>query len=187
MPLLIDGHNLIGCGELPGISLADEDDELKLVRLLRCYRSRVRKDITVFFDAGLPGGRSRQLSGSGVEVIFAHDRDQRADDLIASRLRRAANPRNLTVVTSDHALADLARARGARVISSQEFAARLTAPPPSSPRQREEPPLSPQEVEEWLAFFGQEAGNTKEARSRKQEARGRRQEAGGRGSRGARA
>ena len=27
MPLLIDGHNLIGCGELPGISLADGDDE----------------------------------------------------------------------------------------------------------------------------------------------------------------
>lgn len=159
LKLLIDGHNLIGSGELPGISLADEDDELKLVRLLRRYRSRVRKDITVFFDAGLPGGRSRQLSSGGVEVIFAHDRGQRADDLIASRLRRAANPRHLTVVTSDHALADLARSRGARVISSQEFAARLTAPLPSSLRPREEPPLSPQEVEEWLAFFGEKEKN----------------------------
>jgi len=155
MPLLIDGHNLIGSGKLPGISLADEDDELKLVRLLRRYHSRVRKKITVFFDAGLPGGRSRELSSSGVEVIFARDRGQRADDLIASRLQRAANPRGLTVVTSDRTLADIARARGARVISSAEFAAWLTTPLPSSQRPREEPPLSPQEVEEWLAFFGQ--------------------------------
>jgi len=43
----------------------------------------------------------------------------------------------------------------ARVISSAEFAARLIAPPAPSRRPREEPPLSPQEVEEWLAFFGQ--------------------------------
>ena len=166
MPLLIDGHNLIGSGKLPGISLADEDDELKLVRLLRRYRGRVRKDITVFFDAGLPGGRSRELSGGGVEVIFAHDRGQRADDLIASRLRRATNPRSLTVVTSDRTLADIARARGAQVISSAEFAARLTAPLPSSRRPRQEPPLSPQEVEEWLAFFGE-----KKAEMRREETR----------------
>ena len=33
MPLLIDGHNLIG--QIPELSLADEDDEGKLVMLLR--------------------------------------------------------------------------------------------------------------------------------------------------------
>nr|MBC8448436.1 NYN domain-containing protein [Chloroflexota bacterium] len=152
MPLLIDGHNLIGSGELPGISLADEDDELRLVRLMRRYRSRVRQNITVFFDAGLPGGLSRELSGGGVKVIFASDQRRSADDLIAARLRQAANPRELTVVTSDHTLAEMARARGAQVISAVEFAARLTAPLPSSVRLREEPRLSPQEVEEWLAF-----------------------------------
>ena len=173
MPLLIDGHNLIGSGELPGISLADEDDELKLVRLLRRYRSRVRRDITVCFDVGLPGGRSRQLSGGGVEVIFASARRRSADDLIAARLRRAANPRGLTVVTSDHVLANIARDRGARVISTAEFADLLTAPLPSSSRRpREEPRLSSQEVEEWLAFFGEEAGDKgQDARGKMQEAR----------------
>lgn len=152
----MDGHNLIGSGQLPGISLADEDDELKLVRLLRRYRGPGRKRITVFFDAGLPGGLSRQLSGGGVKVIFASDRRRSADDLIAARLRHAARPGELTVVTSDHTLAELAQARGAQVISTAEFAARLTAPLPSSVRQRAEPPLSPQEVKEWLAFFGEE-------------------------------
>jgi len=156
VPLLIDGHNLIGSGQLPGISLADENDELKLVRLLRRYRSRVRSDITVVFDAGVPGGRSRGLSGGGVEVVFAPRRKQRADDIIAARARRAANPRGLTVVTSDHNLADTVRSHGAGVVPSAEFAARLLAPLPSSQRLREEPPLSSQEVEEWLDFFGEE-------------------------------
>lgn len=156
MEFLIDGHNLIGSGQLPGISLADEDDELKLVRLLRRYRSHGRKRITVFFDAGVPGGLSRELSGGGVKVIFASAGQRSADDLIAARLRRAARPGELTVVTSDHTLAELAQARGAQVMSAAEFAARLTAPLPSSVRQHAEPPLSPQEVEEWLAFFGEE-------------------------------
>jgi len=35
MPLLIDGHNLIG--QIPDISLSDPDDEAKLVLLLRRY------------------------------------------------------------------------------------------------------------------------------------------------------
>ncbi len=83
MTLLIDGHNLIGSGQLRGIHLADEDDELRLVRLLRRYRSRVGSDITVIFDSGIPGGRARDLSGGGVHVIFAHATKQRADDLIA--------------------------------------------------------------------------------------------------------
>jgi len=156
VPLLIDGHNLIGSGQLPGISLVDENDELKLVRLLRRYRSRVRSDIPVVFDAGVPGGRSRGLSGGGVEVVFAPSRKQRADDVIAARVRRAANPRGLTVVTSDHNLAETIRSHGGRVVPSAEFAARLLAPLPSPQRLREEPPLSSQEVEEWLGFFGEE-------------------------------
>jgi len=155
VPLLIDGHNLIGSGQLPGISLADENDELKLVRLLRRYRSRVRSDITVVFDGGVPGGRSRGLSGGGVEVVFAPSRKQCADDVIAARVRRAANPRGITVVTSDHNLADTVRSHGAGVVPSAEFADRLLAPLPSPQRLREEPPLSSQEVEEWLGFFGE--------------------------------
>ncbi len=40
MPLLIDGHNLIDAGVFEDISLADEDDEAKLVARLRAWKSR---------------------------------------------------------------------------------------------------------------------------------------------------
>lgn len=153
MPLLIDGHNLIGSGHLPGISLQDEDDELQLVRLLRRYRSRVRGKLTVVFDSGIPGGFSKGLSGGGVEVVFAASQRHRADDVIAARLRHAKNPAGLTLVTADHVLVRLARLRGAKVVTPPDFAARLLSPLPDSHRMREEPPLSPSEVEEWLSFF----------------------------------
>ena len=40
MPLLIDGHNLIG--QIAGMSLADPDDEGDLVMLLRRYATARR-------------------------------------------------------------------------------------------------------------------------------------------------
>jgi predicted RNA-binding protein with PIN domain len=156
VPLLIDGHNLIGSGALPGISLADEDDELQLVRMLRRYRSRIRGAITVFFDSGIPGGRSQSLSGGGVNVVFAPSGRHRADDLISERIRRATNPRSLTLVTADRALVEQARSRGLAVIACSDFAVQLQAPLPDSVRLRPEAPLSAAEVEDWLSFFGDE-------------------------------
>ena len=58
MPILIDGHNLIG--RLPAISLQDPDDEEKLARMLSSYRARTGKSITVVFD---PGGEFLYNSG----------------------------------------------------------------------------------------------------------------------------
>ena len=73
MPLLIDGHNVIGSGVLENISLQDENDEERFVQRLRVWRSNYRGDVTVVFDRGIVGGASRELSGGGVEVIFARD------------------------------------------------------------------------------------------------------------------
>jgi predicted RNA-binding protein with PIN domain len=156
MPLLIDGHNLIGSGTVPGISLDNEHDELELVRQLRRYRSRVRSDITVVFDGGIPGGMSRQLSRGGVNVVFAFVGQQRADDIIMARVRDSSHPNGLTVVTSDSRLAQGVRSLGAQVTSSADFADRLLAPLPSPERSQEESPLAEAEVDEWLSFFGEE-------------------------------
>ena len=152
--LLIDGHNLIG--RLPDISLDDPDDEAKLTARLKTYCARTGKRATVVFDGGLPGGRS-PLSGGGVEVIFAPS-GHPADGILRERIRRARDPRGLVVVTSDNEIIAAAQERGARVVRSEEFAARLSAPRRrrAHPRRGTEPDvrLSPREVEEWLRLFG---------------------------------
>lgn len=151
MPYLVDGHNVIGTGLLPNISLADEDDEIKLVQLLRRYYARVRTPITVVFDKGLPGGRAKALSGGGVEVIFASAVGQTADAVLISRIRRTRHPASLRVVTSDRRVQAVAQAHGCRVISAQAFAHELTAPLPEVPK--DDIRLTEEEVEEWLRLF----------------------------------
>ncbi len=49
MAYIIDGHNLIGI--LPNISLAQPDDEARLIDLLLSYRARGAREMIVFFDA----------------------------------------------------------------------------------------------------------------------------------------
>lgn len=152
MPFLIDGHNLVG--RMPELRLDDPDDEAKLVMRLRTYCARTGKRATVVFDHGLPGGRSHELSGGGVEVVFA-SAGRSADGILRERLRRARDPRGLTVVTSDRQVISAARARGAQVMRSEEFAARLSAPPRAeTPEVETDTDLSPEEVQEWLKVFG---------------------------------
>lgn len=152
MPFLIDGHNLIGRGRLPGLRLDDPNDEAELVIRLRTYCARTGKRITVVFDHGLPGGRSWELSGGGVETVFA-PAGRAADSILCERIRRARDPQGLTVVTSDRQVIAAARARGVRVMRSEEFAAQLSAPRAAEVEQRDVH-LSTEEVEEWLKVFG---------------------------------
>jgi predicted RNA-binding protein with PIN domain len=148
MPLLIDGHNLIG--RLPDLRLDDPDDEAKLVVRLRSYCARTRKQATVVFDHGLPGGPSWSLSGGGVKAVFA-SAGRGADRILRERIRSARNPSGLTVVTSDQEVIAVAEARGTRVIRSEEFAVELSARPGRS--EREDVNLSAKEVDEWLELF----------------------------------
>lgn len=149
MPLLIDGHNLIG--RMPDLHLDDPADEAKLVARLRTYCARTGKRATVVFDQGLPGGRSRGLSGGKVEAVFA-SAGHTADGILRERIRRTRNPRGLTVVTSDGEVIAVAQARGARVIRSEEFADYLQGSP--LVKREEDVHLSEEEVEEWLKMFG---------------------------------
>jgi predicted RNA-binding protein with PIN domain len=156
MPLLIDGHNLIG--RLPDLRLDDPDDEAKLVVRLRTYCARTGKRVTVVFDHGLPGGRSWELSGGGVDVIFA-PAGRTADGILRERIHRARDPRGLTVVTSDRQVVAAARAGGARVLRSEEFAVQLsTRRTVEAPEGEQDTLLSEKEVEEWLQMFGRGDG-----------------------------
>ncbi len=55
MLILIDGHNLIP--KIPGMSLADLDDENQLIPLLQTYCRKRRNTVEVYFDRA-PVGRA---------------------------------------------------------------------------------------------------------------------------------
>jgi hypothetical protein len=127
MPLLIDGHNLIG--KMPNISLKDPDDEKKLINILHKYADLVRKKITVIFDPNpydvTPVIVRQQLHyGSYLTAIFAEP-GVSADKLIRNRVSDTKDRQGLMVVTSDNAVASFVRQTGIRVQSSSDFAKAL--------------------------------------------------------------
>ena len=150
MPFLIDGHNLI---PKLGISLRNVDDEMQLVAHLQAFCRAERKSVEVYFD-GAPTG---QVGTRRLGLVTAHfvRLGSTADAAIRARLKslgRAA--RNWTVVTSDRAVQAEARAVGAVVISSDEFARQVNASTRAAGKGTAgETGMSDAEVEEWLRLF----------------------------------
>jgi predicted RNA-binding protein with PIN domain len=158
MHYLIDGHNLIAA--VPDISLEDPDDEVKLILLLKSWAvARHKREVTVIFDGGLPGGYQQRLSTSRINVIFA-SAGQTADTLLTRRIKKVPNPPEYTLVSSDRAVQGAAAARKMAVLSSEAFVELLVKKEerPLQPKVEESdnPALSSEEVAEWLELFGPE-------------------------------
>jgi uncharacterized protein len=162
LQLLIDGHNLIG--QMPGMSLADFDDEQKLVANLRNYVARhLRKKssgnaarVVVVFDSGTPGGKSQALSGGGVEAIFAADKHTTADRVLIERMRALKRPQEWTLVSSDRSVQQEAARRRMRIVESADFARTLVppeAPLKPSPSDTSDKPEREDDVKGWLDQF----------------------------------
>lgn len=150
MPLLVDGHNLIGHD--PDISLADPQDELLLIRKLESYSRSQRRSLVVYFDRG---GRESGLSPAAGLVTVRFVRPPRtADDAILAHLRRlGGEARNWTVVTSDRQLQAAAKELGAGVVRSDEFLSALRTAEPA-PADAEKPEvISEEEIKEWQELF----------------------------------
>jgi predicted RNA-binding protein with PIN domain len=149
VPILIDGHNLIG--RMEGLSLTDPEDELKLVHRLIAYAARTGKQVTVVFDPGAGPGLAEKRRHGKVEVSFA-PLGSSADAVIRRRVQAASDRQGWLVVTSDLELANAVRRAGARVGSSEEFAAELEAPR-GGPAGSGDVRLTPDEVDAWLELF----------------------------------
>lgn len=158
MPYLIDGHNVIG--QMTDITLDDPDDEAKLVLRLRQYSAHLGKKFHVIFDGGIPAGTS-PLSTSRVKVYFASSQSS-ADSVMRTMIRDAINASAWIVVSSDRAIASVARRRRMHVLAAETFARRLEAMHERQvqeeldsyvPEVKAEPRLSKSEVDEWLEIF----------------------------------
>jgi predicted RNA-binding protein with PIN domain len=112
---LVDGMNVIG--SRPTGWWRDRPGAMRgLVERLDALATQTGDEVAVVFDGG-----PFELSGDRVDVAFASRRGRNAaDDDIAAR----AEP-GITVVTSDRALADRARAAGAEIMGAGEFLRRL--------------------------------------------------------------
>jgi uncharacterized protein len=155
--LLIDGHNLIG--QTPDLSLADPNDEQKLIIMLRKYAARKQARIVVIFDSGNPGGKSKELSGGGVTAIFSGSHTN-ADRILMERIRELKKSGDWIVVSSDREVQRAAQQRKMNVWSSAEFVHKM-GPPPQRDASAEPPTpkdsgLTQAEVDEWLRLFKQE-------------------------------
>lgn len=150
MPLMIDGHNLIG--QLSGIELSDPDDEARLITLLLAYCARTRKQITVYFDQGAPGDSSPPAR-AGLSVKFVRP-PRSADDAMRDHLRRLGRQAvNWTVISSDSQVQDAARRAGAKTMPSSTFARQLRSGPHQTAPEKPERASSPDEIDELLRAF----------------------------------
>jgi predicted RNA-binding protein with PIN domain len=152
MPFIIDGHNLIPW--VPGLSLDEIDDEIRLVELLQEFCRRERKRVEVYFDRAAPGGSRLRKFGNVTARFVRHGRT--ADEAISEKLRRlAGEARNYTVVSSDHSVQAAARAARARVLTSADFVGILLADNTESSNDSgsANKKLSQSEVDEWLDIF----------------------------------
>ena len=122
MSYLIDGHNLIP--HLPGLSLSQIDDEMRLVEWLQGYCQKKRRDVEVFFDQAPPGFLPTRKFGR-VTAHFVRQ-GSTADAAIQGRLlRMGKSARNDSVVSSDRQVQAAARQAHAQVIPSDVFASEL--------------------------------------------------------------
>jgi predicted RNA-binding protein with PIN domain len=155
MPLLIDGHNLIG--RLPDLHLSDPRDEEKLIARLKQYVARTGRRVVVVFDPPRGGDPSSWFTDDRHEyrnltVIFAQA-GRKADDVIRERVANEPDRQGLIVVTSDAAVAGFARQCGVRNIrASERFGEELRATLVAS-TPKEKPSASPADVDDWLKVF----------------------------------
>ena len=125
--------------------------------------------MTVIFDAGLPAGEAKHLSGGGVKAVFAPNNSS-ADAVIIRRIEAIGNPPEYVIVTSDNAVAAAATRRRIAVQPSETFAAnmmsdrRFGGSDNAESKRPEAPAMNPDEMQEWLSIFGPEPETPRPAR-----------------------
>lgn len=123
MLLLVDGYNLLHVSGLFGSADGPPTLERSRLALLEFLADKLspalRKRTTIVFDAAaVPPGLPSHLALAEMAVRFA-SRQRTADELIEEIIQQEADPRHLTVVSSDHAVQRSARQRGAKFVDSE--------------------------------------------------------------------
>jgi predicted RNA-binding protein with PIN domain len=119
--MVVDGYNVTKTG-YPELPLVDQRE--RLVYQLAALAARTGAEVTVVFDgAGVVSVPS--AAPRGVRVLFS-DPGVLADDVIRALVTAEPEGRPVVVVTSDRAVADSVRRRGAHPVPSAVLIARIS-------------------------------------------------------------
>jgi predicted RNA-binding protein with PIN domain len=143
---IVDGNNLMG-------RLGGGSREALVAELSELARSK-RKRLTVVFDGPPPSGRPKVQQLGDVTIVYAAPRS--ADEEIVRRIREAREPRGVTVVTDDRALALAVQGAGARTAGIESFrgdaAARMARPRIAAEETKKaDPHVSPKDWTQWFS------------------------------------
>jgi predicted RNA-binding protein with PIN domain len=120
VPVVIDGYNLVHArGDGPSAA-----SRARLVHDLVRWAGLRRRRAVVVFDAWAQGERVEREEAHGPVTVCFTRYGERADDRI---VRWVSERPEAVVVTSDRAVRQAARRRGAAVLDSDSFATRLSA------------------------------------------------------------
>lgn len=157
MEFLVDGHNLIP--KIPGLSLNDPEDEMKLIDILVEYSRLSRRKIILFFDKRAVGHPFETKIGT-IRVFHADARSTADETIIRYVQKYAAKRANFTVISSDRHIQVQVKGLGADALASEEFAKQVVGAlrnpakkRSAYPKARLEAPLSEAEISDWLDVF----------------------------------
>jgi predicted RNA-binding protein with PIN domain len=120
VPVLIDGYNLLHArGDAPAAP-----GRARLVRDVIRWAERRQRRVLLVFDAWAGGERVEREEARGPVTVCFTRYGERADEWIVRRV--SARP-EAVVITSDRAVQQAVRRRGAAVLDSEGFVERLEA------------------------------------------------------------
>lgn len=122
---LVDGYNVLHAAVLRGRDRSRWWTSERRGELLERVRDfAADTEVWVVFDG--PDDSKAESELRGPRCVFASS----ADTWLVDRVRTAADPAQIAVVTSDRQVAGRARGRGARVVSPRDFMARCAREAP---------------------------------------------------------
>ena len=151
MPYLVDGNNVMA--QRVGWHRDKRRARLALLDELADFAVRKGATVAVVFDGAPDDFVADDTLYRGVRVHYAA-RGSDADSRIRSLVESSRERRTLFVVTSDRALADSVRARGARVLRSGEFRRTLEGRPAGEEAAAPKKEIRPDDTAHWLRYFG---------------------------------
>jgi uncharacterized protein len=151
--LVIDGYNVIlrPSGVKPGTALWQARRDL--INKLISFSAKRQMQVVIIFDGQNEKISIKESFSPQVQVLFSHP-PEKADEYIKRWIQSHPPMKNITVVTSDNAIAQFARSCSCSLWPVEVLKKRLNALSQISYDEKFGSALSASEIEEWMKLFG---------------------------------